>query len=152
MSTKMKNMFIVSIMIISALVLLLTIPQGNAATEQRNTRAADIGKSPGREDENPNPTSSDASNAAATVKKKSFEAEMDQSVINTNAEFSDPVNSVRGKIPDGWTLISAPRWGVSQTTLGFQIKDNPLVTANLYYRIFEKPETKTAEEIKGWLI
>lgn len=65
--------------------------------------------------------------------------------------FFDPTYRFTGKIPAGWVLRDAPRWGEQETTLYFKDPEYPAAIPNLYYRKFPEPMTLEGAAIDQWL-
>ncbi|HEX2101411.1 MAG TPA: hypothetical protein VHF69_12140 [Candidatus Synoicihabitans sp.] len=50
----------------------------------------------------------------------------------------DPQYGLAVALPETWALRHVARWGDQQTTLQFEIADEPKLTLNLYYRIYRE--------------
>lgn len=65
--------------------------------------------------------------------------------------FFDPYYGVTGKIPEGWTMQRALRWGTQENTLFFKDPEHPDAAPSLYYRMFDEPMQLEGAEIESWL-
>lgn len=100
------------------------------------------------------PAASTATSAPRKPATDATDAELEklrQELTNADNTFFDPEYRFTGKIPAGWLLRDAPRWGKEETTLHFKDPEFPQAVPNLYYRKFPEPMALEGPAIYRWM-